>query len=171
MAKKKKLPELLMTYSETRSGGDKKDVDDVFSDREDEYVDFSILNVYADEYKTKARDKTDTWYVESLKANFDVFVGSEIWILIVRYKASDTFGQIYGCWTVEGVYETKEEAEKIEKIVLDDYIALRNYLWENPSHKRTDKNPPPKQKYKKASCWSSWFNSVESTEITKCVVK
>ncbi len=164
MPRKKKSRELLLTYHESRHGGAAINPDDSWTEHEDEYIDFYIEGVFVDDDNKRARDKSSTWYKETLSHTFDVKPGDQIWVVVIRYYTGGTFGRTCGAWKIDGVYQTAEEANKIEADIESDEKAYREWCWRNPGYK-SEKEPFPKEKYKKDKCWRGHFEGFERVEV------
>lgn len=125
MAKKSKKVEekekfkVFMTYEESRSGGEAKDLDNRWSDREDEVIEFSPISLYA--------AAQGNYWVETIEVEFDPakYIGEKIDVVVVRYSDGDTFGQTIGHWNVVGAWpaETNEADNIVKAIEMDKYVG------------------------------------------------
>lgn len=167
---KKKImsyPEVILTYSETRSGGEPIDPTDKWTDHETEYIDWRPYCVFVDDDKKKAREKTSDWGVESLSSNkpLDISVGDTVFIVVVRYQTGGTFGCSSGNWQIEGVFTTSEEAFKMKELIQEDnkaYIDSRQCI-------RGGNNVAIEEKYVSSNgykCWQGYFEVLESVEVS-----
>lgn len=154
-----KKQELILTYSEYKTGGEAHDPSDRWTTHEPEYIDFSPLKVFL------GRDKTEEWNIEVLYPEFDVKEGDIIHLLIVRYQSGGTFGRSHGNWKIEGVYKTSEEASAVEKLI-----------WEDDKHyKESERGYSHKKKYKpiyngECKCWHGYFEALEGVEVESFLV-
>lgn len=130
--KTKKIEEkkfkVFITYDETRSGGDKIDPNDRWSNRELEDIDFTPIALYA-------MAKGEYW-VETIEVDFDPqkYIGKKIDVVLVRYSDGDTFGRTDGHWYAVGAYpaETKDAGNVAKAIELNkytgDYLPWNGYF-------------------------------------------
>ena len=144
MAKKKKEEErncLYLTYDEHRYGGGIREgqEDESWPDHEDEDIEWNLLKC------KKSRDEKH-WYQEVLDIDFFPEIGSTVHVVYVRYGTGGTFGHTNGAWTILGVYERLEDANKVKKSVDDDT-------------------------YDGYKCWQGYFESFESCEVESMTVE
>lgn len=144
MAKKAKLMSakpapprncVYLTYDERRYGGEIREgqEDDAWPDHEDETIEWSLVGCH----KQRVQDR---WIQEEVNIDFDARVGETLWVVYVRYGTGCTFGHTNGAWTILGVYEHQEQAEKVKKAVYD-------------------------KTYQGHKCWEGYFESFESCEV------
>lgn len=169
MSKKLKVhPEVILTYSESRTGGEPIDPTDEWTDHETEFIDWRPYAVFVDDDKKKAREKTSDWRVESLssKKPLDIGVGDTVFIVVVRYQTGGTFGSSSGNWQIEGVFTSSEEAFKMKELIQEDNKAYIESRW----HSRSDgKSVVPEEKYVSPNgykCWQGYFEALENVEVS-----
>ena len=102
---------IYLTYEEDRMGGESVDDSDPWSNREPEYITFNVIGLYA--------ENPGGW-PESIPVDFVVLTGMPVYVIIVRYKTGDTFGETSGAWHVVGAYDNMEEAKKILESIEND---------------------------------------------------
>ena len=171
MGKKKTQKELVLTYTESRYGGDKIDPSDTYSDREDTTIEFYILDIFVDDPTRKAREKCkNTWYTEILEYNFEINPGDQVWILVVRYSDGDSFGKTSGNWKIESVYASFKEAHSVEEMILEDEKLYREWKWGNPSYMGKPKEALPEMRYKKYKCWRDCSGGLEDVKVQSFTV-
>ena len=111
MKTKTKDPEgtAYVLYDETRTGGEKVDPEDRWSDRRDIHIDYTVKGVRA--------KKPDYGYervnVATIDTSFEVKDVQIVYVVLVKYKTGDTFGSSYGNGHIVGVYNSAEEAFSI----------------------------------------------------------
>jgi hypothetical protein len=164
MPRKKKIPELILTYYEQAYYCD-CDEDDS-NDYIEEDKDWSPLKLFLDEPDKNARDKANCWEVESLSYQEGFKVGDTVWLVVVRYTTGGTFSCTHGCWRIEDIVSSEEKAIEIKKMIEDDEKALKKWNLSHPCYLRT-KNEPPQSRYRpgESKCWEGYFNSLDGVEI------
>lgn len=92
--------------------------------REDVY-DYSIGSVKINKPKSYQ-------YEEMILQTNDTVLPSTVYVVIVRYSTGDTFSHSSGRGTIEGVYETEGEANKIKNAINTDqykgYASWKGYF-------------------------------------------
>jgi hypothetical protein len=133
---------LYLTYDERRYGGEicAGQEDDDWPSHEDENIEWNLRECRV------TRDEKN-WYQEQVEIDFSTNIGSTVWVVYVRYGTGGTFGLINGAWTILGVYEHQDQAEKVKKSVYDDTYN---------------------EKYKS---WQGYFEKFESCEVESMVVQ
>lgn len=96
---------IYLTYSTSETGGDVKNPDEEWSNRENVYVYFKPKDLYL---------TTQDWCQE-IEVSFIPEAGQWVDVVVVRYESGDTFGRSYGNWHVVGAYLEKDKARKIEQ--------------------------------------------------------
>lgn len=104
--------ELILTYRELRSGGEKIEPDNEWSQQEDEHIKWFPLEVFVDGPVLKAREKTKDWLVEKLNYDGEVNPGDVIYLMVIRYNVRGSFLRICDQWDIEGVFKDESEAKK-----------------------------------------------------------
>jgi len=89
---------LYVDYSEWRSGGDRLDTSDRWSERSDEHVEVHFKGIYRNINTDGA-----PYFYDSHEVAREVFEAEEVILLVVRYDTGDTFGRTYGAWHAEGI--------------------------------------------------------------------
>ena len=65
---------------------------------------------------------------EEFEIDFDPKVGSDIYVVIVRYGTGCTFSHCDGCWQKIGIYKTSKEAYKVKKSINNGkYVGYKNW--------------------------------------------
>ena len=77
---------------------------------EDEYADLEDVNI---EFHLRSFHAESGAWCQEVRADFPFIIGEPYHFVIVRYSDGDTFGIGYGYWWIEGVYQNKEEAERV----------------------------------------------------------
>ena len=108
---------LYLTYSEQKSGGEvcQGQESDNYPMYEDTCVDWSLLKCY----KTKDPKDFSRWQSEQVEVGFDPAVGSDVYVVYVRYQTGGSFSTTHGAWAIVGVYQTGEEAKQIRQSITD----------------------------------------------------
>ena len=127
-----------ITYDEHCTGGDvvEGQEDEPYADREDEYIDWTLLKASLLEPSSVYREPVE---VKSAKI---VSPGDSMYILVVRYSSGDTFGHSCGHGYAEGAYENKDTAELIAAMIEANTYPSKGYL-----------------------PWQGYFESLEGVEI------
>lgn len=108
------------------------------------YIDFVLKQVYIGEEEKINKSKTVGWEKHREKVFFHAKEGSEVHIVVVRYKDGDTFGTSHGNFYIEGVYATYDEAYNVSEAIY------------NKTYKGGEYNYVP---------WEGYFSSLEDVEI------
>jgi hypothetical protein len=102
--------------------------------------------------------------VQTIETDFDPnqLVGSNIWIVIVRYSTGNTFGSSSGHWKVESAHTDEQTALDIAKLIETDYKK-----YPECEFGREGKTPKPDQYFSPHGyeCWKGYFESLEGVEI------
>jgi hypothetical protein len=93
--------QLWLTYDEEISGGQAKDPEDRWTDHEDTDIEFSLRRCYG------AAERVPVWLRERVDLDFDVHVGDQVYVVVVRYGTGGTFGHTNGAWYIEGGVSAK----------------------------------------------------------------
>lgn len=107
---------LYINYSEGRSGGElcEGEENGPYASHEPIWTTFQINGIYTPETWDNSN-----WYKEEIQVDFTPNVGMPVYVVIVRYSSGNTFGRVNGCWCIEGVYTSIEEAENIKSKIYD----------------------------------------------------
>jgi len=145
MTKKKKQEvihwTLYLTYDESMSGGEicEGQENDPWPSHEDEYIEFSLT-------RCNKTSHLAAWSKESVEVDFKPEVGSNIWVVVVRYSKGGTFGRTNGAWNIIGIYKNAEEAKKVEASIHDN-------------------------SYSGYKCWSGYFEELERVDVEQMTVE
>lgn len=143
-AKKKQAPEpkrLYLVYDETRSGGNicEGEEDSDWPNRDPEYIEVSFTALYRNPPENR-------FFYDSFEVSEEVYNAEQVYMAVVRYSDGDTFGYTSGYWSVEGIFSSQSEAEKLLS-KLDNEAS----------------QPFTMGKYTKA--WHGYFGSFEGTQV------
>lgn len=135
---------LWVTYKEHCSGGGivEGEEDKAYPDREEEYIDWQLLNVNISEPNSLYRDPV------KVKCSKLVRPGDSMYLVVVRYSSGDTFGHSSGHAYAEGVYDTKECANLVAAMIEAESYPSVGYL-----------------------PWVGFFESLEGVEIHNITVE
>lgn len=98
--------------------------------------------------------------------SFDVKKGDTIFLVSAIYSSGDSFGRSTGNIEYVGAYQTKEFAEKVRKYILHDY---ERYLGDKSCRQEYKIEVDDEVIY--TSAWIDYFETLNSVEIDKLVVK
>ena len=110
------MKNIYLYYEEDRTGGHDKPGQKgyLYKCREDEVITFDPISLQ--------RTHPECLYTETIKVEDDLYEKDALYMLVVRYSTSDTFGKTRGSWSIQGVFESKEKAiEHKKKIFAPDY--------------------------------------------------
>lgn len=158
---------MIITYYETRTGGEPEDPEDRWTSHAPEYIDWGVRGVFVDEPGMSAKDKAKSWVVQEVKADFVPKPGDWITLVTVRYQTGSTFGTTHGCWEIIGAYKTSEEAQKMADLIWADENQCRKYEQEMREHQyRKGKKPEvPKNLYEGYKPWRGYFENLEDIQV------
>lgn len=79
------------------------------------------------------RDRPDGFFGHDFEVSEEVYSGSQVFLVVVRYRDGDSFGSSHGNWELWRAVSTAEDALKIKQDILSGELAKReNYLpWES----------------------------------------
>lgn len=100
---------LYVEYESSRTGGECLS-DEPYSDREPEYVDFSITKI-SDNKELVGHSR------EEHSVDFPTKKGMLVYVVYVRYTTGDTFGYTEGMWYIVKICKTDKEAIKIKNAI------------------------------------------------------
>lgn len=91
-----KVGELYLTYNESRNGGEPDDPSDRWTNHSDEHIVFTPTGVFSQKCS----------FQETFEVPFDPaqYLGTQIYVVIVRYYDGGTFGRICGLWKIVGAF-------------------------------------------------------------------
>lgn len=102
---------LYLIYNEDRSGGEKINPEEQWSNR-------TPMQITV-EFKSFFRSQPDRFFYDSIEVDEETFTSDVVYLAVVRYSDGDTFGQSSGHWHIVGAYSTVKEADQKLKEALD----------------------------------------------------
>jgi hypothetical protein len=134
-----------ISYQERRSGGEPLS-NKRWSSRKDTIIDFQL--------KEASLQEPSSWYKESFEIECQK-LPKTIYVVLVRYKDGDTFGNSYGHGYIEGVYLSEDRAQKVVEAIRED-----TYVGEGATKKSRGYIP-----------WNGYFNRLESVNYHPMVIR
>lgn len=135
------MSKLYIKYWETRTGGEKINPDETWSDYEDEFIEFGITSV------STARDPQHWLYHE---VDSDITEGEWAFVVLVRYESGCTFGRTLGNHYIQGVYKMRDDAQAVRDSIQDgSYCKQGGYSYKP---------------------WEGYFERLESVDVQPYLV-
>ena len=130
--------DLYLSYYEHKTGGEAES-DEEWCSYTDTDIDWGLEKCF------KTKDKAP-WLRQVETVDFDPKVGDTVYVLYVRYGTGNSFGHVNGAWSILGIYEDHEQAEKIKD-------SINNNTYDG---------------YR---CWEGYFECFESCSVESMVVE
>lgn len=134
-----------ISYQERRSGGEPLS-NKKWSSRKDTIIDFQL--------KEASLQEPSSWYKESFEIECQK-LPKTVYVVLVRYKDGDTFGNSYGHGYIEGVYLSEDQAQKIVESIRED-----KYVKKGGAKKFASYLP-----------WNGYFNRLESVNYHPMMIR
>lgn len=134
-----------VSYQENRTGGAALS-DERWSSREDTHIDFQLKEVSLQE--------PSSWYKEPFEIECQD-TPQVVYVVLVRYKDGDTFGNSYGHGHIEGVYLSEDQAQKVVESIREDKYVKKGVA----------------KKFASYLPWNGYFNRLESVNYHPMMVR
>ena len=112
-AKKKQSPKpepkrLYLKYDESRSGGGicESQENESWPYRNHEYIEVSFTSLHRNPPEGQ-------FFYDSFEVSDELYNADQVYMAVVRYTDGDTFGHTCGYWSVEGIFGSRREAERL----------------------------------------------------------
>ena len=121
-----------VTYDEFREGGEicAGQEDDAWPSYEDCNIDMTVKSIHITNPGCLYLDKVKVKSFEEKPAKKPLEKGQEVYLVVVRYRTGDTFGNTCGAHHFEGIYLSEEEANEVVASVKNSSYKGDYKRWE-----------------------------------------